>query len=648
MSMHGAWLNYRSMTADPSLKEQKLKPGTVKRIFSFAKPYQVSIYIYLATVVIDAALIVATPLLLKKLIDDGVIPKDSSVVTQLAFFVALIAIADAAFNMLGRYFSSRIGEGLIYDLRSLVFAHVQKQSIAFFTRTQTGALISRINSDVIGAQQAFTSTLSGLVSNVVSLLLVGITMLILSWQITVFSLLMLPLFLIPTKWVGRRLQSLTRESFTLNSEMSSTMTERFNVSGAMLVSLYGQPSQEEAGFRVRARRVADIGIKTAMLNRLFFIALTSVAAIATAIAYGIGGHLAINGGLTVGTLLAITALLARLYGPLTALSNVRIDVMTSLVSFERVFEVLDLEPMVQDKNGAVVLNASRGKIDFKNVRFSYPNADEISLASLESVAKAETVTSGEVLKGVSFTVEPGTTTALVGPSGAGKTTISALIPRLYDVTEGSIQVDGNDIRDLTLESLRDSIGVVMQDAHLFHETIAENLRYAKQDATEEQMQRACEAAQIWDLVQSLPNRFETMVGERGHRLSGGEKQRLAIARLLLKSPSIVILDEATAHLDSENEQLVHAALSNALKGRTSIVIAHRLSTVREADQILVLDKGVIVEQGKHDQLIANGGLYSELYNRQDLTGAANENSSINDQAAKEHPLQRIGHMWTIA
>ena len=623
MSMHGAWLNYRSMTADPSLKEQKLKPGTVKRIFSFAKPYQVSIYIYLATVVVDAALIVATPLLLKKLIDDGVIPKDSSVVTQLAFFVALIAIADAAFNMLGRYFSSRIGEGLIYDLRSLVFAHVQKQSIAFFTRTQTGALISRINSDVIGAQQAFTSTLSGLVSNVVSLLLVGITMLILSWQITLFSLLMLPLFLIPTKWVGRRLQSLTRESFTLNSEMSSTMTERFNVSGAMLVSLYGQPLREEAGFRVRARRVADIGIKTAMLNRLFFIALTSVAAIATAIAYGIGGHLAINGGLTVGTLLAITALLARLYGPLTALSNVRIDVMTSLVSFERVFEVLDLEPMVKDRSGATTLNSSRGKIEFKNVGFSYPNAEEISLASLESVAKPETVASGNVLKGLSFIVEPGTTTALVGPSGAGKTTISALIPRLYDVTDGSISIDGNDIRDLTLESLRNSIGVVMQDAHLFHETIAENLRYAKRDATQDEMQSACESAQIWDLVNSLPNGFETMVGERGHRLSGGEKQRLAIARLLLKSPSIVILDEATAHLDSENEQLVHAALSNALKGRTSIVIAHRLSTVREADQILVLDKGVIVEQGKHDELITRGGLYAELYIRQDLTGATN-------------------------
>jgi ATP-binding cassette subfamily B protein len=621
--MHAAWMTHRSMTADPSVKEQKLKPGTVKRIFSFARPYRTNIIIYLGTVVVDAGLIIATPLLLKRLIDEGVIPKDPSVVTNLAILVGLLAVADAAINMLGRYFSSRIGEGLIYDLRSLVFAHVQKQSIAFFTRTQTGALISRINSDVIGAQQAFTATLSGVVSNVVSLFLVTITMLILSWQITIFSLLLLPVFLIPTKWVGRRLQSLTRESFGVNAEMSSTMTERFNVSGAMLVALYGEPDREREYFRSRARRVADIGIKMAMLNRLFFIALTSVAAIATAFAYGIGGHLAIEGGVTVGTLLAITALLARLYGPLTALSNVRIDVMTSLVSFERVFEVLDLEPMVKDRDNAVVLKTTEPRIEFKNVNFSYPRAEEISLASLESVAKAETVQSGQVLNDLSFVAAPGTLTALVGPSGAGKTTISALLPRLYDVTDGSISIDGHDIRDLTLESLRDSIGVVMQDAHLFHETIAENLRYAKQDATEEEMIQACKSAQIWKLIESLPNRFETMVGERGHRLSGGEKQRLAIARLLLKSPSVVILDEATAHLDSENEQLVHAALQTALKGRTSIVIAHRLSTVRDADQILVLEKGSIVERGNHDELVAKGGLYSELYNRQDLTGAAN-------------------------
>jgi ATP-binding cassette subfamily B protein len=621
--MHAAWMTHRSMTADPSVKEQKLKPGTVKRIFSFARPYRTNIIIYLATVVVDAGLVVATPLLLKRLIDDGVIPKDASVVTNLAILVGLIAIADAGFNMLGRYFSSRIGEGLIYDLRSLVFSHVQKQSIAFFTRTQTGALISRINSDVIGAQQAFTATLSGVVSNVVSLFLVTITMLILSWQITIFSLLLLPVFLIPTKWVGRRLQSLTRESFGVNAEMSSTMTERFNVSGAMLVALYGEPAREREYFRSRARRVADIGIKMAMLNRLFFIALTSVAAIATAFAYGIGGHLAIQGGVTVGTLLAITALLARLYGPLTALSNVRIDVMTSLVSFERVFEVLDLEPMVKNRENAKVLQTTQPRIEFKNVNFSYPRAEEISLASLESAAKAETVQSGQVLNNLSFVAAPGTMTALVGPSGAGKTTISALLPRLYDVTDGAISIDGHDIRDLTLESLRDSIGVVMQDAHLFHETIAENLRYAKQDATEEEMIQACKSAQIWTLIDSLPNRFETMVGERGHRLSGGEKQRLAIARLLLKSPSVVILDEATAHLDSENEQLVHAALQTALKGRTSIVIAHRLSTVRDADQILVLEKGSIVERGTHDELVAKGGLYSDLYNRQDLTGAAN-------------------------
>jgi ATP-binding cassette subfamily B protein len=628
--MHAAWMTHRSMTADPSVKEQKLKPGTVKRIFRFALPYRTNIFIFLATVIVDAALVVATPLLLKQLIDDGVIPKDGAVVTKLAIFVGLLAVADAGFNMLGRYFSSRIGEGLIYDLRSLVFAHVQRQSIAFFTRTQTGALISRINSDVMGAQQAFTATLSGVVSNVVSLFLVGITMLILSWQITIFSLLLLPVFLIPTKWVGRRLQSLTRESFNVNAEMSSTMTERFNVSGAMLVALYGEPDREREYFRSRARRVADIGIKMAMLNRLFFIALTSVAAIATAFAYGIGGHLAINGGVTVGTLLAITALLARLYGPLTALSNVRIDVMTSLVSFERVFEVLDLQPMVKNQEGAKVLVTKEPRIEFDNVNFSYPRAEEISLASLESAAKAETVQSGQVLRNLSFVAEPGTMTALVGPSGAGKTTISALLPRLYDVTEGSIRIDGNDIRELTLESLRESIGVVMQDAHLFHESIAENLRYAKQDATIEQMQAACEAAQIWKLIESLPNGLDTMVGERGHRLSGGEKQRLAIARLLLKSPAVVILDEATAHLDSENEQLVHAALQTALKGRTSIVIAHRLSTVREADQILVLEKGSIVERGTHDELVAKGGLYADLYNRQDLTGAANQDSPVDN------------------
>ena len=628
MSNQAVWMTFRSMTADPSVKNQKLKPGTVKRIASYAKPYKTYITIFLITVVIEAFLIVTSPLLLRELIDKGVIPKDGALVTKLALAVAFIAIFDSLVSIFGRWFSARIGEGLIYDLRSEVFEHVQKQSVAFFTRTQTGALISRINSDVIGAQQAFTATLSGVLSNSVSLVLVVGTMLILSWQITIVSLLLLPLFLVPTKWVGKKLQSLTRQSFNLNAEMSSTMTERFNVSGAMLVSLYGRQSYEKSYFRTRARKVADIGIEIALLNRIFFIALTSIAAVATAIAYGIGGHLAINGTVTVGTLLAITALLARLYGPLTALSNVRIDVMTALVSFERIFEVLDLAPMVQDRPTAKELVGKDYAVEFKNVSFAYPKAEEISLSSLESVAKPETVESGVVLNGLTFTAKPGTMTALVGPSGAGKTTISALVPRLYDVTDGSIEVGGVDIRELTMKSLPENIGVVVQDAHLFHDTIGENLRYAKPGATEAEMQAACEAAQIWPLVSSLPNGFDTMVGERGHRLSGGEKQRLAIARLLLKSPQVVILDEATAHLDSENEALVHAALSAALKGRTSLVIAHRLSTVRDADQILVLEKGVIVERGTHDELVAKNGLYAELYNRQDLSGSTDQDSSV--------------------
>ncbi len=612
-------MTFRSITADPSVKEQKLKPGTVKRILGYAKPYRSYLIFFLATVVIDAFLIVSTPLLLRKLIDDGVVPKNAELVTTLALIVGGLALIDAIMNVIGRWFSARIGEGLIYDLRSEVFAHVQRQSIAFFTRTQTGSLISRINSDVMGAQQAFTATLSGIVSNVISLLLVTITMLFLSWQITLFSLALLPLFLLPTKWVGRKIQALTRESFEVNAQMSSTMTERFNVSGALLVALYGKHSSEKEYFRSRARKVADIGIQLALLNRLFFISLTSVAAIATAFAYGIGGHLAINGAITVGTMIAVTALLARLYGPLTALSNIRIDVMTALVSFERVFEVLDLAPMVSSKEGALPLKSSMPKVEFKDVSFRYPKADEISLASLESAAKPETVISGEILKGISFVAEPGTLTALVGPSGAGKTTISALIPRLYDVTGGSIEIDGHDIRDVELGSLRDCIGVVMQDAHLFHETIAENLRYAKEDATEAEMEAACRSAQIWNLISSLPQGLETMVGERGHRLSGGEKQRLAIARLLLKSPAVVILDEATAHLDSENESLVQAALKEALKGRTSIVIAHRLSTVMDADQILVINDGAVAERGRHEDLINQGGLYSELFARQDLT-----------------------------
>ena len=620
MSMHSTWMSFRSLTADQSVKNQKLKPGTLKRIADFAVPYKVLLAFFLITVVIDAFLIVATPLLLRRLIDEGVIPKNTELVTNLAIAVGVIAIADALFSMAGRWFSSRIGEGLIYDLRKQIFEHVQRQSIAFFTRTQTGALISRLNSDVIGAQQAFTSTLSGVISNLLGLILVAITMLTLSWQITLISLVLLPVFLIPTKWVGRKLQGYTRQSFDLNAQMSATMTERFNVSGALLVSLYGDSKKEKNEFAEKARRVADIGISIAMLNRIFFIALTSIAAVATAVAYGIGGHLAISGELTVGTLLAITALLARLYGPLTALSNVRVDVMSALVSFERVFEVLDLQPMVTDRENAKDLADTNLDLKFEGVSFTYPKAEEISLASLEIAAKPEIITSGKVLKGISFTVAAGTLTGIVGPSGAGKSTISSLIPRLYDVTQGVISINGTDIRDYTIKSLRNSIGVVTQDSHMFHDSILVNLKYAKSDATAIEIEAACKSARIWDFIQTLPNGLDTVVGERGHRLSGGEKQRLAIARLLLKQPSLVILDEATAHLDSENEAMVQVALKEALVGRTSIVIAHRLSTIAHADQILVIDNGEIVEQGKHEQLVEKRGLYFDLFERQNLQG----------------------------
>jgi len=620
MSSHATWMSFRSLTQDQSVKNQKLKPGTLKRIAKFAIPYKISLTFFLITVVIDAFLVVATPLLLRKLIDDGVIPKNGELVTKLAFAVGVIAVLDAVFSMAGRWFSARIGEGLIYDLRKQIFEHVQRQSIAFFTRTQTGALISRLNSDVIGAQQAFTSTLSGVISNLLSLILVAATMLTLSWQITLVSLVLLPVFLLPTKWVGRKLQGYTRQSFDINAQMSANMTERFNVSGALLVSLYGDAKTEKDEFALKARRVADIGISIAMLNRIFFIALTSIAAVATAIAYGIGGHLAISQELTVGTLLAITALLARLYGPLTALSNVRVDVMSALVSFERVFEVLDLQPMVVDSKNAIELNTSKPELKFENVSFSYPKAEEISLASLEIAAKPEMMISGEVLKKISFTAAAGTLTGIVGPSGAGKSTISGLIPRLYDVTDGSISINGKDVRDYSIKSLRNVIGVVTQDSHMFHDSILVNLKYAKPDASLAEIEEACRSARIWEFITSLPNGLDTVVGERGHRLSGGEKQRLAIARLLLKQPSLVILDEATAHLDSENEAMVQAALKEALTGRTSVVIAHRLSTIAQADQILVIDKGEIVERGTHEQLVEKRGLYFDLFERQNLQG----------------------------
>ena len=617
----GARQAMRSMTRDPSVKDAKLKEGTLNRIWVFAKPFRWHLFLFALTIVADSVLTVASPLVLRELIDHGVVPRHGKVVTELALLVGLLAVVDTGINLISRWYSSQIGEGLIYEMRTQVYEHVQRQSIAFFTRTQTGALISRINSDVMGAQSAFTDTLSGILSNILTLSLVAAAMFTLSWPITVASLLLFPLFLIPTKWVGRKIQKLTLESFNVNAEASSTMTERFNVSGALLVTLYGKPERERDGFKSKARRVADIGIQTAMLNRLFFSAITTIAAIATALAYGIGGHEVISGAITLGSFIAITTLLARLFGPLTSLSNVRVDVMTALVSFERVFEVLDLEPMVKDRPGAIELTGGRPSIEFDHVTFAYPKASEISLASLELAARKEMVDSGVVLNDVSFTCPSGSFTAIVGPSGAGKSTISSLVPRLYDVTQGSIRVGGTDIRDLTLESLRHEIGVVTQDSHMFHDTIEVNLKYAKLDATHEEIVEACKAAQIWNFIETLPNGLQTIVGERGHRLSGGERQRLAIARLLLKSPSIVILDEATAHLDSENEALVQAALEVALEGRTSIVIAHRLSTIQKADQILVLDDGKIVERGTHDELVREKGLYFELYERQVLGSA---------------------------
>jgi ATP-binding cassette subfamily B protein len=534
-----------------------------------------------------------------------------------ALIIAVLAILDAGLGLVSRYFSSRIGEGLIYDLRSQVYAHVQEQSVAFFTRAQTGALISRLNSDVIGAQQAFTSTLGGVIGNMISLVIVLTTMFLLSWQVTIVSLLLVPLFLFPARWMGRRLQSMTREQMSLNADMSAQMSERFNVAGALLVKLFGRPAEEASSFSGRAAQVRDIGVRMAMANRWFFTALTLVAALATAVAYGLGGNLVITGALSLGTLLALIGLLAQLYGPLTALSNVRVDVMTALVSFERVFEILDLPPMVRDAPDAVCVHSGPVSLSFDDVVFRYPKASEVSLASLESVAREDSGLAGvDVLKGVSFEVEAGTMTALVGPSGAGKTTISALATRLYDVNEGAVLIGGQDVRGVTLESLHDAVGVVTQDAHMFHDTIRANLLYARPGASETELLEACAAAQIGELIEALPDGLDTVVGDRGYRLSGGEKQRIALARLLLKAPRVLILDEATAHLDSESEKAVQRALDTALVGRTSLVIAHRLSTIRRADQILVMVDGRVAERGTHEQLLSEGGTYAELYRTQ--------------------------------
>jgi ATP-binding cassette, subfamily B, bacterial len=615
VSMQG-WQALHSLSRDSSVKERRLAPGTTRRVLAYAKPYKVQIGWFLGVVVIESVLVVASPLLLKSLVDDGIYPKDAALVVKLSLLVALIAVLGAGLTLVERWFSARIGEGLIYDLRTQVFSHVLRQPVAFFTRAQTGALVTRLGNDVIGAQQAFTSVLSSVVSNAITLVLIVGAMALLSWPLTLGALALVPFFLVPARVMGRRLASLAHEQMVQNAEVGTRMTERFNVAGALLVKLFGRPAVEDEEYAVRAANVRDIGVRIAVNRSVFMVALTLVASLATAMVYGVGGLMAVNDTLTVGTLLALTALLARLYGPLTAISNVRVDILTALVSFERVFEVLDLEPLVAEAPDARAVPEGPVRVEVDDVSFSYPSADEVSLASLETTATGDRRGSGPVLHGVSFTVEPGSLVALVGPSGAGKTTITSLVARLYDPTAGSIRINGLDLRGAQTESLHDAVGVVTQDAHLFHDTIRANLAYASPSATEDDMVAALRAAQVWSLVDSLPSGLDTVVGDRGHRLSGGEKQRLAIARLLLKGPGLIVLDEATAHLDSESEQALQRALDHALRDRSALVIAHRLSTVRHADLILVVDDGTVVERGTHHELVASGGLYSELYRTQ--------------------------------
>ncbi|MET8903211.1 MULTISPECIES: ABC transporter ATP-binding protein [unclassified Streptomyces] len=605
-----------------SVTRQQIKPGTLGRIVPYAKPYRWRLGLLMFVTATDAVITVSMPLILKVIIDDGVMPGRVSVVVSLALAIAGLAVLDALVLFVQTRCSAQISQGLIYDLRTEVFRHVQRQPMAFFTRAQTGSLVSRLNTDVIGAQQAVTTLLSQAVSTLLTLALVLAAMLYLSWQLTLAALVLIPLFLLPGKVIGKRLQRLTRQQMQLDAEAASMMNERFNVSGALLVKLYGRPEDESGLFAERAGKVRDIATVTAVYARSFFILMGLLTSLTTAVMYGLGGSLVIDGVFQLGTMVALVTLLARLYGPVNQLSNMQVSVLTALVSFDRVFEVLDLEPIIKERPGArpLVLASDAGapEIEFEGVSFSYPAADKVSLASLESIASAvpERAVPAQVLDRVSFRAPAGRLTALVGRSGSGKTTVTRLVPRLYDPDVGTVRIGGEDVRDLTLASLRETIGVVSQEAHLFHDTIRANLAYARPDATEREIVEACRAAQIWELVSSLAEGLDTVVGDRGYRLSGGEKQRIALARLLLKSPAVVVLDEATAHLDSESEAAVQRALSTALEGRTSLVIAHRLSTVRDASQILVIDEGRIAERGTHEELLAGGGLYAEVYRTQ--------------------------------
>ncbi|WP_020672756.1 ABC transporter ATP-binding protein [Amycolatopsis nigrescens] len=593
-----------------------LTKGTVRRVVAFARPHWRRLAVFLVLTVISAVLAVSTPLLAGQVVNEIFGGQNVSAVVWLSLAIAGLAIADAAFGLVERWQSAHIGEGLILDLRRAVFEHVQRMPIAFFTRTRTGALVSRLNNDVIGAQRTFTATLSGLVTNVIQLALSLAVMVTLSWQVTAVALVLLPIFVLPARRIGRRMADLQREAAQLNAGMTTQMTERFSAPGATLVKLFGRPKVEAGEFGRRAGRVRDIGVRTAMLTRWFMTSLTLVSALAQALVYGLGGWLALRGDLAPGTVVALALLLTRLYSPLTALANVRVDVMTALVSFERVFEVLDLDPMITERPEPKRVPAGAVSVEFDGVRFGYPSADQYSLASLEDVSTLDHRVGEEVLHGISFRAEAGELIALVGSSGAGKSTIASLLPRLYDVDKGAVRLSDVDVRELSFESVRETVGVVTQDGHLFHDTIRANLEYARAGVTEDEIWHALERARLGELIRGLPDGLDTVVGERGYRFSGGERQRLTIARLLLAQPKVIVLDEATAHLDSESEVAVGEALSHALEGRTSLVIAHRLSTVRAADQILVVEAGEIVERGTHDELLAAGGRYADLYHTQ--------------------------------
>lgn len=607
----------KALRQDASVLQQKIRPDTIRRIFAVATPFLGMLALFLLIVSTSAVIGVINPLLYRELINRGILLGDSGLVIRIALLAGSLYIVDAALGLLQSWLAATIGGRLVLSLRSRLFDHIQKMPLAFFTRTQTGALVSRLNSDVSGAQSAFTDVLSSVVGNLISVTLVLCAMFVLSWQITLAGLLLIPFFIVPARIMGRKLQAITRESYDLSSSMSSLMVERFNVAGAYLAKLYGRSADDTAAFTASAKRVADIGVRRALVGRLFMAALTLLATLSVVIAFGWGGILTIRQQMDIGTLMALVSYLGRLMGPIAGLSNIQVTVMTALVSFDRVFEILDLPSMIEEKADAAAIPAGPARIAFEAVSFRYPLASEVSLASLESIAVRDKATAEKnILHDISFSVEPGSMTALVGPSGAGKTTITQLVPRLYDVQSGSVTINGLDVRDAQLESLRQLIGVVTQDAHLFHDTIRNNLLYAKPEASEDELEAALKAAQIWPLVGALPQTLETTVGERGYRFSGGEKQRLSIARLLLKAPDIVILDEATAHLDSESEAAIQKAFEIALKGRTSIVIAHRLSTILKADQILVVQEGRIVERGKHAELLAADGLYADLYRRQ--------------------------------